>query len=66
MEGNLLPGTKNMLPCEIWVFSWLDLNFISETVEQFNDYSPFEEGKRQFGGLAGLYFIALSDVHTGD
>jgi hypothetical protein len=33
-----------VLPCEIWVFSWLDLNFISETVEQPNDYSPFEEG----------------------
>lgn len=55
-----------MLPCEIWVFSWLDLNFISETVELFNDYSPFEEGERQLRGLQGPYFIALSDVHTGD
>lgn len=55
-----------MLPCEIWVFSWLDLNVISETVEQFNDYSPSEEGKRQCGGLQGPYFIALSNIHTGD
>lgn len=55
-----------MLPCEIWVFSWLHLNFISETVERFNDYSPFEEGKRQLGGLQGPYFIALSDLHTSD
>lgn len=55
-----------MLPCEIWVFSWLDLNFISETVERLNDYSPFEDGERQFRGLRGPYFIALSTAHIGD
>lgn len=47
-------------------FSWLDLNVILETVEQFNDYSPSEEGKRQCRGLQGPYFIALSNIHTGD
>lgn len=65
-ERNLPPGTKNTLPCEIWVFAWLDLNFISETVERFNDYSPFEEGKRQCGGRQGPYFIVLLDGHTSD
>lgn len=47
-----------MLPCEIWAFSWLCLNFVSETEEQFNDPSPFEKGKRQSGGLRGPYFTA--------
>lgn len=33
---------------------------------RFNDRSPVQEGKRQFGGLRGPYFIALSDARTGN
>lgn len=45
-----------MLPCEIRDFSWFDLNFISETVEQFNDYSPSEEGEKAVQRPSGAIF----------